>query len=214
MIRDVFIIRHGLRADHEEYGEQKAKQLEIADPQLSITGEIQASCIERFLADKGISHIFCSPFLRCLQTAAPIAKSLKLKVKVEHGLSESYTEFTKPPQIMPLQEKEAMLGIVDFGYGSSLFPSFPETIEDTYNRCRIVRDLTESYDGNLCFITHEWIVCGAVRSLLGKNRQELDLSCRSGGIYQLNRGNSRGEAWSLVLRDHRVRALQNLPQTV
>ena len=89
MKQHVWLIRHGLREDHEQYGVKASREIHTDDPALSEHGKGQAEEAAVFFKDKAIKHIFCSPFLRCIQTTYPIAKLLDLPIKIEYGLRES-----------------------------------------------------------------------------------------------------------------------------
>ena len=58
---------------------------------LSLSSDIGSS-----LQAENISHIYCSPFLRTVQTANEVAKVLNLPIKVEHGLSEGLLKSMLP----------------------------------------------------------------------------------------------------------------------
>jgi broad specificity phosphatase PhoE len=103
-VQRVIVMRHGDRFH------------DCADPQLTELGFEQARRAADMLrsADVGISAIFCSPFLRALQTAAPVAAALGLPVHVDRGFCELlahnwlYTEnplpaltFEKAPGALP-----------------------------------------------------------------------------------------------------------------
>ncbi|WP_069172598.1 bifunctional RNase H/acid phosphatase [Streptomyces griseus] len=60
------------------------------DPELSSTGRHQASCAaEAFAAQGTVQEIVSSPLRRCRETAAVVADSLGLEVRVEEGLRET-----------------------------------------------------------------------------------------------------------------------------
>lgn len=58
------------------------------DPPLTDKGFVQANAIVNVLTRTRIDAIFCSPFLRTLQTAAPIAQALGLPIRVDYELCE------------------------------------------------------------------------------------------------------------------------------
>lgn len=62
------------------------------DPPLSQRGLRQANCLKDRLVNTNIKHIFCSPYIRCLQTVTPLAEALGIPIKVEHGLGEWFGE--------------------------------------------------------------------------------------------------------------------------
>lgn len=56
---------------------------------LSDRGRRQAEGLAAQLADRGITRLVASPYLRCVQTLEPLAKSLGLSVETDERLSES-----------------------------------------------------------------------------------------------------------------------------
>lgn len=92
----VWVVRHGERADVADPNWEKTAA-RPHDPPLTPLGIAQAEATGRALAGARPLHgpetadpgaIFTSPFLRCVETAAAIAKVLGLQVCVEPGLSE------------------------------------------------------------------------------------------------------------------------------
>jgi broad specificity phosphatase PhoE len=70
----IFLVRHAERAD--------AGGPAQADPSLTETGRARAAALAKELRDAGITAIYTSEFRRAQQTAAPLAKSLGVKVEV------------------------------------------------------------------------------------------------------------------------------------
>src|SRR4030095_10522417 len=66
--RTVVVVRHADKIDDTD------------DAVLSPTGEAQAKSLAHVLKDLGISAIYTTQFKRTIQTAAPLADSLKLKL--------------------------------------------------------------------------------------------------------------------------------------
>jgi len=58
------------------------------NPPLTRRGRQQGQELGEALIGKGISHIYCSPFLRCVQTAEAAAEVLNCPFRVESGLAE------------------------------------------------------------------------------------------------------------------------------
>lgn len=73
---DFFIVQHG------------EKQAAAGDPPLSAAGVEQARLTARYLKDKGIARIVCSPLRRARETARPIAGVLGLPVRLDDRLRE------------------------------------------------------------------------------------------------------------------------------
>jgi broad specificity phosphatase PhoE len=82
----VYIIRHGQSVNNAKSPEAR----HIPDAPLTEQGHKQAVLAAEYLANEGITHLYCSPMQRTLQTAEPIAKALGLAPEVwpdicEHG---------------------------------------------------------------------------------------------------------------------------------
>ena len=90
----VVVMRHG----HRHASDSREPRIEH-DPQLTAKGRAQAQQVGRLLqqdlafAGGGkINAIFCSPFIRAIQTAAPVAAALHLLVHVDRGFGEIMPE--------------------------------------------------------------------------------------------------------------------------
>ena len=66
----VFLVRHAEKTD------------ESRDPELSEAGRQRARELARMLRDAGIQHIHSTDFIRCRDTAAPLAEMLGLEVEL------------------------------------------------------------------------------------------------------------------------------------
>ncbi|MEZ4656356.1 MAG: histidine phosphatase family protein [Caldilineaceae bacterium] len=116
----LFIIRHGEshnnwldgRLSYEEYLAQRSP-----DPPLTELGERQAAAVARHLAEAqvaehfrgglesrpsgyGITKLYCSPMLRAMQTAWPIAQALNMPAEVMMDIFEQGGMFTGDPRHM------------------------------------------------------------------------------------------------------------------
>lgn len=58
------------------------------NPPLTRRGRQQAKELGEEFVGKGVLHIYCSPFQRCVQTADEVSQVLGVPFKVEHGLAE------------------------------------------------------------------------------------------------------------------------------
>ena len=63
--------------------------LDESDTPLTSRGCFQAQMTGEALREKGITQIFCSPVLRCVQTAAEISKIIGVPIKIEPGAMET-----------------------------------------------------------------------------------------------------------------------------
>jgi len=82
----IWVARHGERADVDPEWERTAERPH--DPPLTPMGRLQADATARVLVDERIDVVYSSPFLRCLETAAAVAKLRGLRIRVEPGLAE------------------------------------------------------------------------------------------------------------------------------
>mmetsp|Transcript_102657 Transcript_102657/g.306586 ORF Transcript_102657/g.306586 Transcript_102657/m.306586 type:complete len:535 (-) Transcript_102657:86-1690(-) len=126
--RRVLVLRHGSRPDT------------VADPPLDALGFRQAEqAAMHFGRDAKkigvapITALFCSPFLRALQTAAPVAQALNLPICVEEGfcelLAHQWLHAQDPlPSLGPLREGLPPASLLDGEYRSAVRPSYPDVI--------------------------------------------------------------------------------------
>lgn len=112
----VFVVRHAERHDHTDPG-WSDKALRPQDTPLSDRGKHQAKRLGKWLYGRLPLHaptaIFCSPFIRCVQTADAIAAELEglqrdglhtasaTKICIEPGLAEDMTYMAKLKQHEP-----------------------------------------------------------------------------------------------------------------
>lgn len=73
---DFYLVQHG------------EKQRAAGDPPLSAAGIAQAQLTARYLRDKGIARVVCSPLRRTRETARFIAAALDLPVQIDDRLRE------------------------------------------------------------------------------------------------------------------------------
>jgi broad specificity phosphatase PhoE len=76
--QSVFLVRHAERADTAD----GAPATMAADPDLSPAGRARAESLARMLKDAGITAIFTTEYKRTRQTAAPLAKLLRIEPTV------------------------------------------------------------------------------------------------------------------------------------
>ena len=80
MVRRVLVMRHAHRyTDTYALGD---------DPQLTPTGLDQAQQVAALLQNEPIDSIFTSPWLRAIQTAAPLAAAKGLRLRIDRCLGE------------------------------------------------------------------------------------------------------------------------------
>ena len=77
----MILLRHG-QSEFNLHFTATRKDPGITDARLTDLGHAQAEAAAAALADQGISRIIVSPFTRALQTAAPVARALRIPVIV------------------------------------------------------------------------------------------------------------------------------------
>ena len=163
----IWICRHGNRID---FVDPSWRQRNGHDPHLSEDGVRQALETGVRLQGEGIQRIFCSPFLRTVETAHHIAEILDLPVLIEHGAIEWLNPmwFDRLPAVMPPEELSQRFPRVDTGYVSLVTPGYPETAEVALVRAgRAACLLAERHGGNSLIVGHGHSVQGMSWGLLG-----------------------------------------------
>jgi glucosyl-3-phosphoglycerate phosphatase len=85
----MILLRHG-QSEFNLHFTATRRDPGIVDPRLTELGHLQAIEAARGLAGERITRIIVSPYTRALQTAAPIARSLRLKVLVNPVVRERF----------------------------------------------------------------------------------------------------------------------------
>jgi glucosyl-3-phosphoglycerate phosphatase len=85
----MILLRHGQSEFNLHFGVTR-RDPGIMDPRLTDLGHLQAAGAARDLAHLSLKRIISSPYTRALQTAAPIAKALGLKVFINPIVRERY----------------------------------------------------------------------------------------------------------------------------
>jgi glucosyl-3-phosphoglycerate phosphatase len=85
----MILLRHG-QSEFNLHFTTTRRDPGIVDPRLTSLGHQQAAEAVRHLAEKRITRIITSPYTRALQTAAPLARALRVKVLVNPIVRERY----------------------------------------------------------------------------------------------------------------------------
>ena len=187
--KTVWIARHGHRFDFA-YPEWFLTADRRYDPALSDEGFVQVQQLANRLKQEPINHLFCSPFLRAIQTAHPISQLLDLPLKIERGLGEWLNPdwMTEYPQTSPIEELIQKYSI-DQPYSSRLIPTYPESESAMMQRmASIAGQLVAEFSGNLLLVGHGATVGGITAGLMGENLiWQAPLACLTKIVYVKNR---------------------------
>ena len=195
MSQTVWIARHANRLDFVN-PEWFATADRPYDPPLSEDGFEQAGRLARRLAaETKIQHIFCSPFLRTVQTAAKVAKALELPLKLEWGLCEWLNPAWMPemPETLPVATLAKLFPAIDPHYTSLVSPTYPELEADVDRRtAEIARKIVDRYAEDVLLVGHGASVFGAARGLVAGANVRASLCC----LVQIVRD---GDRWCMLL---------------
>lgn len=202
----VFIIRHGDRFDYnigKDVWDKIAQRRH--DPVLSDLGNKQAMELGHYFKtlrenEKGLDFqsfkVLTSPFVRCIQTANPIAGALDASLLVENSLWEIvYTKEVHPP----LTERAAYFPRIDLEYESIFRPAldepFPVAALERYAKAAYA--ITERFEKErgMVMVTHAAGVVGIVATLLQCSLSEVEEASPC-GIFRLDRA-SPSSPWIL-----------------
>jgi broad specificity phosphatase PhoE len=201
--RVIWIARHASRLDFADR-EWAKRSPRPHDPPLSLAGASEALALARRLSRESIDFLFSSPFLRCVETARPVATHLRLAIKIEPGLSEWLNRewFPSFPDVLPLAELMRHAPEIDASYSPRGEARYGESGEEALLRSgRAARRLAGEFAGNLLFVGHGASVLGAAVGLLGEGSAmgsgeklpELPYAC----LIKLM---EHGDGWRLELR--------------
>jgi broad specificity phosphatase PhoE len=174
MSQTLWIARHGSRLDFVDPDWHKDAPRPY-DPPLSADGFPQAEQVASRLKGEGISGIFSSPFLRCIQTAAVIAARLRLPVRIEQGLSEWLNPewFPSQPEVLTREELMRDFSLIDPHYHSSVPARYPESGDQVLARtAAAIRAIADRFQGTQLLVGHGATVYGAIVGMSGKSFDE------------------------------------------
>jgi broad specificity phosphatase PhoE len=85
----MILMRHG-QSEFNLHFTATRRDPGIEDPRLTPLGQAQAEAAAEAFRHEGITQILASPYTRALQTAAPAARVLGLRVQVHPGVRERF----------------------------------------------------------------------------------------------------------------------------
>ncbi len=194
-MQTIWLIRHADRLDFIQ-PEWFETALYPYDPPLSNIGFQSAVSLAQNLSQAPIQRIFTSPFLRTIQTAAPLARLLQVPIQLEWGLCEWLCQNWTPalPETTPIDDLRKDYSQVDCAYQSLVLPCYPETLEELDARtAMIAHKLVQNNFEHILAIGHKGSMLGIAAALTGNDRWRTeDLVC--GGIIKLVRTD---DGWQL-----------------
>jgi broad specificity phosphatase PhoE len=185
LLARLHLLRHGERLDFVQ-PEWFDTAILRYDPPLSSQGLAQARSLAASFADKSIDGIFCSPFLRAIQTAAPIAELLNLPLYLEWGLCEWLCgEWTVGmPELNPIDRINYPQ--IDSSYRSRVLPVYPESIAALNIRSQQTIDILPR-DRNLLLVGHKISLCQIATTITG-DRSWLEYALGCGEAIEIQTG--------------------------
>ena len=157
----VYIIRHA----EKEKGDFFNPHLRHRDQPITLNGKLDSQNLWRFFADKSISAIYVSEYIRTAQTIEYVASQLNISPiidgrlnEIDNGLFDRMSTLEELQQTFPEEWKSMLERKHDF--------RFPEGETGEEARARIAEILEEKRiaheSGNIIFVTHE----GLIRTLM------------------------------------------------
>lgn len=167
--RRIVVVRHGSRPDSH------------ADPALDARGEWEAEQVADYFSREEagregvglIGAVYCSPFRRAMQTAAPVSRAMSLPICIEWGfcelLAHLWLHARDPLPELRGRDADALPGAshVDKNYESAVIPEYPDITgpmrpgnakqrEKAVNRHRLTLDavLKRAGGGSLLIVGH------------------------------------------------------------
>lgn len=183
-MQTVWIVRHMHRQDTDN-PHWRTQATYPDDPDLSPHGQAQAERLGQFFQAHPLDHIFCSPFLRAIRTAWPVAQRQQLAIKLEAGLGEFLNPawFLRPPQRHRLSWLKQEFPLIDLAYASRFTPQFPEGDLAAIARAgRVAAQLIREFPGNVLMVGHGASVWGATWGVLADRPT---IGCDLGALVQI-----------------------------
>ena len=195
MAHTVWAVRHGQRQDTVDPDWELTAAREH-DPGLTELGRWQAWRVGRFFADHNIEFeaIYCSPFLRAVQTTAEIYGEIGQPAWLEPGLGEHRNAewFDSEPETLSEETLVDYFDPIRNDHEPAVVPEFPESHQVAEQRAgRAARLLADQHDGRILLVGHGLTIGGVVRGLVGSTEGVDAPLC---GITRIERD---GSEWAL-----------------
>ncbi|CAB3411652.1 unnamed protein product [Caenorhabditis bovis] len=211
--RRIFVVRHGERCDFAfsktgtwnnsfdsrgRYNPQDINlprnlpkrsdgwQAFLSDTPLTEIGYLQSKLTGRAFRDQNleIDHVFCSPALRCVQTAIGLLKGMgiekRINISIDPALYEwmTWTRHSRPSWIPARDLKKLGYPIKD-NYVPCMTEKelkLSETLSDYYNRsfAMINKVISECPEGNILIVGHGATLETCTRQLVGADIRSSD----------------------------------------
>jgi broad specificity phosphatase PhoE len=169
----IYILRH----------EERTKDATFFSP-LTKNGLINSINLINILKKHNITKIFCSPFIRTLQTIYPFAKDKNIKINIEYGLCEILH-----PDIIPRKSYNVELPdylCEEFNYNpkyKSIIKNtdliYPEDAKILENRTKkILKSIIQNHyktDENILLVTHQGHCTNIINIINSKLENEYDI---------------------------------------
>lgn len=194
-MKQIYIIRHGFRLDHEDRS-WKATAERPFDAPLAEKGHLQAKKTGLALKDAGIEAIYSSPLRRAVQTASHVADRLDMPINLESGIIEwlnpKWYDYT--PWRQSIEERLEEFPRINPDYQSLVEPQYPEHHEAIpWGRgVYVARHLSHMHDGPILLVSHGVMVLTLAEALTGSRKGVSDQTC----AISLFEG--KGYEWKLV----------------
>ena len=203
MSPNIWLVRHAHRLDFIQPEWFETAPLPY-DPPLSALGWQQSLELVAKLQNSHIQQIFTSPYLRTIQTAYPIARSLGLSIQVEEGLREwLHPEWSSSlPETLPI-EILARRGIpIDLGYQSQILPVYFESIDQLLARAATaIYTIVGSSQDSVLIVAHKHLLLGMVAALTGQAGMVHQSEFAAAAVLVLKAPQRAGNPWKIDALD-------------
>jgi probable phosphoglycerate mutase len=140
-----------------------------ADPGLSERGYQQAERVAAALAHDDVDALYCSPMLRAIETAAPLAKALGLEPVTEPGIREfdsHHTSYVPVEELRASNDARWQLLVSGDLYGTGVDPDeFRGRVVEAVERIAAAHP-----GGRAVLVSHSGAINAAAGHVLGQER--------------------------------------------